>query len=642
MTKTLLPTTVVGSYPQPDWLIDRDRLTHLPPVRVRAQDLWRIPEPWLEQAQDDATRLAIRDMEEAGIDIITDGEIRRESYSNRFATALSGVDLDNPATVRGRSSGTVVVPRIVGPIRRLRPVEVHDAAFLRRHTDRTTKITIPGPFTMSRQAENEFYRDEEELVMDYAAAVNAELHDLKAAGVDVIQLDEPWMQARPEEARRLAVRAINRALDGISGATALHLCFGYAYVSRDKPNRYSFLSELTGTVAGQISIEAAQPGLDLRRPRRSRRQDRDLRRDQHGRPRAGNTRDRGRPHPRRARACAARAAGPGPRLRHEIPAARYRFRQAQGLGRRGGHRPPRADREVGLLPICGPYARAARFSVDRPPILEQTINMVGLAELRERVRRIERPASVQHGVVPFGIAAIDRVLPGGGLARGALHEIVGSGGDEEDGALAAAFAAGIVGRLAATADGIVPWCLKRPDLYGPGLAAQGLDPGRLVLVRAAHDTEILWAMEEGLRAAGVTAAVVGEIAALPMVASRRLQLAAERSGVTALIVRRWRDAAQAARERSRPSAAATRWRIAAMPSAPTGGEPGIGHPRWRVELMRCRGGEPACWEVEAADATGSLSVAAELADRPPPPRRDDGFPLRRGDGFPPEKLRRAG
>ena len=263
MTETLLPTTVVGSYPQPDWLIDRDRLTHLPPVRVRAQDLWRIPEPWLEQAQDDATRLAIRDMEEAGIDIITDGEIRRESYSNRFATALSGVDLDNPATVRGRSSGTVVVPRIVGPIRRLRPVEVHDAAFLRRHTDRTTKITIPGPFTMSRQAENEFYRDEEELVMDYAAAVNAELHDLKAAGVDVIQLDEPWMQARPEEARRLAVRAINRALDGISGATALHLCFGYAYVSRDKPNRYSFLSELTGTIAGQISIEAAQPGLDL-------------------------------------------------------------------------------------------------------------------------------------------------------------------------------------------------------------------------------------------------------------------------------------------------------------------------------------------------------------------------------------------
>ena len=247
MSETLLPTTVVGSYPQPDWLIDRDRLTHLPPVRVRAQELWRVPEPWLEQAQDDATRLAIRDMELAGIDIITDGEIRRESYSNRFATALSGVDLDNPAMVRGRSSGTVVVPRIVGPIRRLRPVEVRDVEFLRAHTDRTIKITLPGPFTMSRQAKNEYYKDEEELVMDYAAAVNAEIRDLKAAGADVIQLDEPWLQARPEEARRLALPAIDRAFDGIPGPTALHLCFGYAYVSRDKPNGYSFLSELTGT-----------------------------------------------------------------------------------------------------------------------------------------------------------------------------------------------------------------------------------------------------------------------------------------------------------------------------------------------------------------------------------------------------------
>ncbi len=263
MTQGLLPTTVVGSYPQPDWLIDRDRLTHLPPVRVRAQELWRIAEPWLEEAQDDATRLAIRDMEEAGIDIVTDGEIRRESYSNRFATALSGVDLDNPATVRGRSSGTVVVPRIVGPIRRLHPVEVRDVEFLRRHTDRTIKITLPGPFTMSRQAKNEYYKDEEELVMDYAAAVNAEVRDLKAAGADVIQLDEPWLQARPEEARRLALPAIERALDGIPGPTALHLCFGYAYVSRDKPNGYSFLSELTGTRVDQISIEAAQPDLDL-------------------------------------------------------------------------------------------------------------------------------------------------------------------------------------------------------------------------------------------------------------------------------------------------------------------------------------------------------------------------------------------
>jgi 5-methyltetrahydropteroyltriglutamate--homocysteine methyltransferase len=263
MTKTLLPTTVVGSYPQPDWLIDRNRLTHLPPVRIRAAELWRVPEPWLEAAQDDATLLAIRDMERAGIDIITDGEIRRESYSNRFATALSGVDLDNPATVRGRTSGTVVVPRIVGPIRRLRPVEVRDVVFLRANTDRAIKITLPGPFTMSRQASNEFYRDEEELVMDYAAAVNEEVRDLKAAGADVIQLDEPWLQARSEEARRLALPAIDRALDGVPGPKALHLCFGYAYVARDKPNRYAFLPELAASRVDQISIEAAQPNLDL-------------------------------------------------------------------------------------------------------------------------------------------------------------------------------------------------------------------------------------------------------------------------------------------------------------------------------------------------------------------------------------------
>jgi 5-methyltetrahydropteroyltriglutamate--homocysteine methyltransferase len=264
VTETLLPTTVVGSYPQPDWLIDRERLTHLPPVRTRARDLWRVPEPWLEEAQDDATRLAIRDMEEAGIDIVTDGEIRRESYSNRFATALSGVDLDNPAEVRGRSSGSVVVvPRIVGPIRRLRPVEVRDVEFLRRHTARAIKITLPGPFTMSRQAKDEFYHDDEALVMDYAAAVNAELRDLKAAGADVVQLDEPWLEARADEARRLALPAIDRALDGIAGPTALHLCFGYAYVARNKPNRYSFLDELTATRIDQISIEAAQPGLDL-------------------------------------------------------------------------------------------------------------------------------------------------------------------------------------------------------------------------------------------------------------------------------------------------------------------------------------------------------------------------------------------
>ena len=263
MTETLLPTTVVGSYPQPDWLIDRERLTTSPPVRVGGSDLWRIPEPWLEQAQDDATVLAIRDMERAGIDILTDGEIRRESYSNRFATALAGVDLDNPGIVRGRTGGTVVVPRITGRIRRLHPVEVRDVAFLRRNTDRRIKITLPGPFTMSRQALNEYYKDEEELVMDYAAAVNEEVRDLKAAGADVIQLDEPWMQARPEEARRLALPALQRALAGVAGPTALHLCFGYAYVARNKPNSYAFLAELADAGIDQISIEAAQPRLDL-------------------------------------------------------------------------------------------------------------------------------------------------------------------------------------------------------------------------------------------------------------------------------------------------------------------------------------------------------------------------------------------
>jgi protein ImuA len=245
-----------------------------------------------------------------------------------------------------------------------------------------------------------------------------------------------------------------------------------------------------------------------------------------------------------------------------------------------------------------------------------------LPELREHIRRIERPTAPTHGVSPFGVAAIDRVLPGGGLARGALHEILGASGDEEDGALAAAFSAGIVGRLAAQrslgGDGMVLWCLPRPDLYGPGLAAHGLDPGRLVLVQAPRDAEILWAMEEGLRAPGI-AAVVGEVGALPAVASRRLQLAAERSGIIALLLRRWRDGGQAARERALPNAAVTRWRVAALPSQPPREEPGVGRPRWRVELLRCRGGEPACWEVEVADATGHVSLAATLADRPAAP-----------------------
>jgi len=244
-----------------------------------------------------------------------------------------------------------------------------------------------------------------------------------------------------------------------------------------------------------------------------------------------------------------------------------------------------------------------------------------IPELRERIRRIERPVAAVHGILPFGIAAIDRVLPGGGLALGALHEILGAGGDEEDGAVTAAFAAGILGRLAtqesSAGDGTVLWCLPHPDFYGPGLTAHGLDPARLVLVRAPRDAEILLAMEEGLRAPGI-AAVVGEVGTLPAVASRRLQLAAERSGITAFLLRRWRDGGQAARERNLPNAAVTRWRVAALPSQPLPGEPGVGHPRWRVELLRCRGGEPACWEVEGADATGHVSLASALADRPAP------------------------
>ena len=276
-----------------------------------------------------------------------------------------------------------------------------------------------------------------------------------------------------------------------------------------------------------------------------------------------------------------------------------------------------------------------------------------LPELREHIGRIERPASAIRGVLPFGVAAIDRVLPGGGLARGALHEILGAGGDEEDGALAAAFAAGILGRLGAGphppaarvppspvdtgegwgggGHGKVLWCLPRPDLYGPGLAAHGLDPERLVLVQAPRDAEILWAMEEGLRVPGI-AAVVGEIGALAAVASRRLQLAAERSGVTALLLRRWRNGGEAAAERERPSAALTRWRIAALPSRDIAREPGIGRPRWRVELLRCRGGVPALWDVEVADASGHVSVSAGLADRPATPFRRNAEPLVRRFG----------
>jgi 5-methyltetrahydropteroyltriglutamate--homocysteine methyltransferase len=263
MAQPALLTTVVGSYPQPDWLVDRAMLAKGVP-RVRLRGMWRVPEAFLEQAQDDATIVAIHDMERAGIDVITDGEIRRESYSNRFATALDGIDVENPGVIRNRLGQETIVPRVVGRIQRKHPVEVRDMRFLRRHTDRPAKITLPGPFTMAQQARNEFYRDDVELAMDLAAAVNAEARDLQAAGADVIQLDEPWLRNDPEAAGRYAVPAINRALEGITVPTALHLCFGYAAVVRhQKPTGYSFLPQLAGTIAAQISIEAAQPRLDL-------------------------------------------------------------------------------------------------------------------------------------------------------------------------------------------------------------------------------------------------------------------------------------------------------------------------------------------------------------------------------------------
>ena len=263
MSRQALLTTVVGSYPQPDWLVDRALLSRGVP-RVRQREIWRVPEPWLEEAQDDATIVAIREMERAGIDIISDGEIRRESYSNRFATALDGVDAATPGVIRNRAGQETVVPRVVGRVRRMRPVELRDMQFLRRHTDRPAKITLPGPFTMAQQAKNEFYEDMEALAMDLAAAVNEEARDLQAAGADLIQLDEPWLRNDPEGAKRYAVPAINRALEGLTVPTALHLCFGYAAVVRhQKPTGYSFLPQLAATTAQQISIEAAQPRLDL-------------------------------------------------------------------------------------------------------------------------------------------------------------------------------------------------------------------------------------------------------------------------------------------------------------------------------------------------------------------------------------------
>ena len=262
MPVTLLPTCLVGSYPQPDWLIDREKLSKQVP-RVRMHDLWLVDPAHLEEKQNEATLLAIREQERAGLDIVTDGEQRRESYSNRFATALEGVDIDNPGTTINRSGKPIPVPRITGKIRRKRAVEVRDMQFLRANSKHKVKMTVPGPFTMAKQAQDDFYKDEVAMAMDYAAAVNAEIKDLFAAGADIVQIDEPWMQQHPEKARAYGLKALNAALDGVKGTTAVHICFGYAAVVHEKPPGYSFLPELEGSKADQVSIEAAQPNLDL-------------------------------------------------------------------------------------------------------------------------------------------------------------------------------------------------------------------------------------------------------------------------------------------------------------------------------------------------------------------------------------------
>ena len=360
---TLFPTSLVGSYPQPDWLIDRKKLAGRFPPRVRAKELWRVAPEWLEQAQEDATILAIRDQERAGLDIITDGEMRRESYSNRFATALEGVDIDNPGTALDRSGHPNPVPRVTGKIRRKHAVEVGDLKFLKANVSpgHMVKMTVPGPFTMSQQAQNDFYKDPGEMALDYAAAVNEEIKDLFAAGADIVQIDEPYMQARPEKAREFGLAAVKRALDGVTGTTALHICFGYAAIIHVRPAGYSFLPELGDTALSQISIETAQskldtsvlaklPGktiilgvIDLNDMTRGERRD-----------------GRGAHPPRLAHVPAAQDHRRA-RLRDEVPAARRRLRQDEGDGGRRGDRPRRGRGEGGVG--AGQFASTASGSV---------------------------------------------------------------------------------------------------------------------------------------------------------------------------------------------------------------------------------------------------------------------------------------
>ncbi len=350
---TLLPTSLVGSYAQPEWLIDRAKLAGRFPPRVRAKELWRVDPAYLEQAQDDATLLAIRAQEEAGIDIVTDGEMRRESYSNHFATALDGVDIDHPGTALDRSGHPNPVPRIAGPIERTRPIEVDDVRFLRSHTDHPIKMTVPGPFTMSQQAQNDYYPDLESAAMAYAAAVNAEIKDLHAAGADIVQIDEPYMQARPDAARDYGLAALQAALDGVTGTTAVHICFGYAAIIHERPEGYSFLPELAGCSADQISIETAQSGLDL-----------GVLADLAGKTiilgvidlsdhEVETARDGGRPGPSRLPLHLARHDHDRHRLRDEVPAPGQRRREAASDGRSG------ADPAVGALRRSGPRRLAA-------------------------------------------------------------------------------------------------------------------------------------------------------------------------------------------------------------------------------------------------------------------------------------------
>ena len=348
MADALLQTTVVGSYPQPDWLVDRKMLSKVVP-RTRMREIWRVPEAFLEQAQDDATLIAIRDMERAGIDIVTDGEMRRESYSNRFATALEGIDDEHPAEIVNNRGQKTPVPRVVGKIRRTKPVELRDMQFLRANTDKLAKITLPGPFTMGQQVKDEFYKDAEAMCMDYAAAVNEEAHELVKAGADVIQLDEPWLRNNPEEAKRYAVKVIDRALKGITVPTVVHLCFGYAaVVGGGKPTGYSFLPQLA-ELDRPADLDRIGPAQARSwRAEGSRAQEGDAGRDRPRRSRDRDAAEGRRPHPRRPEASGPRQAPARARLRHEVPAARNRLRQAEGARRR------RRDRTEGIeLIIAG-------------------------------------------------------------------------------------------------------------------------------------------------------------------------------------------------------------------------------------------------------------------------------------------------